>query len=339
MIEITRPGKNTIVLDNPVIIAAGMMGFDSSTYRHLLKVEKLGAMVTAPLSWKPRGPARGTRIVEQSSGFLLHTGLPNPGIRKVVRNYQETWKKSPVPIIAHLMDSRDGDLHSAAQILDGLEGVIGIELGLREDATFDDVEQLIQIVRSACELPLTVKLPLFNAPWLAPAAEDFGADALVVSSPPRGTNRDPISGRLVGGRLYGVFLKPLVLRAVGQIASLVKIPIIASGGIHNAGDARDMIDAGATAVQVDTLLWVAPSEVEIIARNLGGLELTREVGALYDEWEPGLGKTIMMQRKSVRDHSQPQRPDATDPFMEPPPPPEMPLSDDENTLPDEDWLK
>jgi hypothetical protein len=34
--------------------------------------------------------------------------------------------------------------------------------------------------------------------------------------------------------------------------------------------------------------------VEIIARNLGGLEVTRMAGAMADEWHPGLGETAVM---------------------------------------------
>ena len=83
------------------------------------------------------------------------------------------------------------------------------------------------------------------------------------------------------------------------------MPIIACGGVHTADDARDYISAGAKAVQIDTLLWVQPSLVEIIARNLGGLELTRAIGALADEWEPGLGKTQMMKRQRPTPPTQP----------------------------------
>jgi imidazole glycerol phosphate synthase subunit HisF len=69
--------------------------------------------------------------------------------------------------------------------------------------------------------------------------------------------------------------------------------VIGAGGVHNPDDARDFIEAGAVAVQVDTVAWVRPEMVDIIARNLGGLELTRPVDALPDEWRPGLGETAI----------------------------------------------
>lgn len=294
MIEITRPGKYSLVIENPVMIASGMMGFDPTVYRTLLKLDKLGAIVTSAVSLRPRGSARGPRLVTYTGGFLLHTGLSNLGVKRVVKKYSPIWADSPIPIIVHVIATDASEVTHCAEALEGAAGVAGIELGLHDEAPPLQVEQLIEAARKRCQLPLLVKLPLYHARYLAEAAQDAGADALVVASPPRGTERDPQSGRLVGGRVYGPWLKAQVLRAVGQLAPQVTIPLIACGGIHSADDARDFIDAGATAVQIDTLTWIQPSQVEVIARNLGGLELTRRMGALADEWEPGIGKTRLM---------------------------------------------
>ncbi|MBN1566154.1 MAG: hypothetical protein JXA10_20115, partial [Anaerolineae bacterium] len=138
---------------------------------------------------------------------------------------------------------------------------------------------------------------------------------------PRGTTRDPQTGQLVGGRIYGPWLKVQTLRAVGQVARAVDIPVIGSGGIHSADDARDFIEAGAVAVQVDSMTWAEPRALEIIARNLGGLELTRATGALADEWEPGMGETMRLDRQ----HSLGINPyDDEDQAIPPPIPPDLP---------------
>ncbi|MEL7237202.1 MAG: hypothetical protein AAGK74_22055, partial [Chloroflexota bacterium] len=70
-----------------------------------------------------------------------------------------------------------------------------------------------------------------------------------------------------------------------------------AGGIHTQQDARAYIEAGTVAVQVDSVTWVLPRMIEIIARDLGGMVLTRESGALADEWFTGIGKTDVMQRR------------------------------------------
>ena len=102
----------------------------------------------------------------------------------------------------------------------------------------------------------------------------------------------------MSGRVYGPLVKPMILRLVGQMARRLDLPIIGSGGIHTPNDARDYMDAGARAVQVDSVTWVDPRALEMIARDLGGLVLTQPTGALLDEWHPGIGETEKKGKKS-----------------------------------------
>jgi hypothetical protein len=37
--------------------------------------------------------------------------------------------------------------------------------------------------------------------------------------------------------------------------------------------------------------------LEVIARDLGGLVITREIGAFPDEWHPGMGETTRQRRQ------------------------------------------
>jgi dihydroorotate dehydrogenase (NAD+) catalytic subunit len=296
MIELTRTGKNPLLVENPVIVAAGTFGFDHTAYRDLIDLTKLGAMVTNPVSWKPRQIARGPRLVPLPSGVLVHTGLPNPGIRRTIQTYAKRWARSPLPVIVHVIATTASDVGRCAAALDRCEGVAGIELGLHDQADHDEVELVLQAARQETQLPVLVRLPLYSAVHLAGTAQEAGAGALVVAAAPRGTARDPVTGQLTGGRVYGPWLQTQVLRAVGQVAQFVEVPVIGSGGIHTPDDARDFLDAGARAVQVDSVTWAHPRMTEIIARNLGGLELTRAAGALADEWEPGMGKTMWMER-------------------------------------------
>jgi dihydroorotate dehydrogenase (NAD+) catalytic subunit len=292
MIEITS-GKQPLQIANPVIGAAGIFGF-SGEYGRLIDLDKLGAIVTNPVTWKPRRAASGTRVVPLDSGVLVHTGLPNPGMHHVYREYAAKWRNAPAPIIVHIVATTPDEVGKCAQVLEMAEGVVGIEIGLNDQATHRDARLMIGAARQNTHLPLLARLPLYQVAEVAQSAEEAGADALVIAGPPRGTARDPLTGQLVGGRTYGPWLKAQCLRAVGQMAGHVKIPIIGCGGIHNPDDARDYLEAGAIAVQIDTVAWVRPEMVEIIARNLGGLELTRQAGALADEWHPGLGETAAL---------------------------------------------
>ncbi len=321
MIELTRTGKNTLVIENPVIAAAGTVGFDGAAYQDLVDFTKLGAIVTNPVTWRPRYATHGPRVVPLPSGVLIYTGLPNPGVNQVIKTYGARWAHCLAPVIIHVTATTPDDVARAVHSLDRCEGIAGIELGLHDQATSADIAMILQAANDNTLLPLLAQVPLYNALEAARAAEEYGAGGIVVAGPPRGTTRDPESGQLVGGRVYGPWLKAQALRAVGMVARAVEIPVIGCGGIHSPDDARDFLDAGAVAVQVDTVTWVKPRMIEVIARNLGGLELTRTTGALADEWEPGIGNTMLIARGQ-----QPAPPPYDDdtPAIPPPIPPDLP---------------
>ena len=320
MIELTRTGKTTLVIETPVMPAAGTFGFDGAAYRDLIDFTKLGAIVTNPITWKPRRVAHGPRVVPLPSGVLVHTGLPNPGVAATIRQYGGRWARALAPVIVHVAALSPADVSRCLDALDRCEGVAGIELGLHDQAAPDAIMLIIQAALDSTLLPLLVQVPLYSAVESARAAEEAGAGGIVVASAPRGTTRDPVTGQLVGGRVYGPWIKTLALRAVGQVARAVDIPVIGVGGIHSADDARDFLDAGAVAVQVDSLTWAQPHALEVIARNLGGLELTRAAGALPDEWEPGMGQTMKLTRQN---HTAAEQPDDV-PGIPPPAPPNLP---------------
>jgi dihydroorotate dehydrogenase (NAD+) catalytic subunit len=299
-IEITRVGKNTLVLDTPVMPAAGVFGF-GDLYRDLVNIEKLGALVTNPITYQPWQPPAGTRVIPLDAGMLVHTGLSNPGLSKVLAKYRGLWRGLPLPIIVHLVaDTREHVAKSASRI-DAEDAVDAVELGLNDDATPKDAGEFVRAAVQRTEKPVLVRVPLQSAQQMAEVAADNGAGAVVACAPPRGTARDTFTGRLVSGRIYGPLVKPVVLRVVGQLTRRLDIPVIGAGGIHSADDARDYLDAGARAVQVDTVTWIQPNILELIARDLGGLVVTRQAGAFPDEWHPGMGETERQARKQQQE--------------------------------------
>lgn len=300
-IEITRSGKNSLVLETPVMNAAGTFGY-GEVYRDVVNFDKLGAIVTAPVSYEARTAARGTRVVPMDSSVLVHTGLPNPGINKVLRQYRNLWQILALPIIVHLIATTDEQTRKAAARLDEEDGVDAIELGLRDDITWQEASRLVGNAVTKTEKPVMVRLPVSDAYEIADAVVGAGASTLVIAAPPRGTARDPRTGKLVSGRIYGPVVKPIVLNMVGHIAPRVDVPIIGAGGVHSAQDARDYLEAGAVAVQVDSAIWRSPKELEIISRDLGGYIVTRHADALPDEWHRGMGDTEKdeMRRRASR---------------------------------------
>ncbi|MBZ0298323.1 MAG: hypothetical protein K8J31_01205 [Anaerolineae bacterium] len=299
-IEITRTGKDSLFIDTPVMPAAGTFGYGDA-YRNIVRVEKLGAVITNPVTYQPWHPANGTRVIPLDAGVLVHTGLPNPGISKVLSQYRTMWSRMPVPVIMHIVATTPDQVARCASRIEAEEVVTGIELGLNDDTGSQSAQDFVKAVLRNTQKPLMVRLPMQDAYELAEPVAQAGAGALVVTAPPRGTARDPYSGRLVPGRVYGPLIRPIALRMVGHLARRVDIPIIGAGGIHSPQDARDFIEAGARAVQIDSVTWIEPKMLEIIARDLGGLTVTRASDALADEWYLGMGEsTLARRRESMR---------------------------------------
>lgn len=272
--RITRVGKRTLVIESPVMNAAGTLGFGDE-YRDLIDLGTLGAFVTNPITFNAWSPAGGTRVVPLDGGVLVHTGLPNPGVRAVVDQHLAAWERMEIPIIAHIVINQIEEVRGCIGVLDRVEAVEAIEIGLADDISAAEAQWYVSAAKDRAEKPILARIP-FGTPFdVIKAAVDGGADALVISAPPRGTARDS-SGRLVAGRVYSPIIKPIVLRMVGQLARQVRIPLIACGGVHSAQDARDFIEAGAAAVQIDSLAWVDPAAITEIARDLGGMITTQQ---------------------------------------------------------------
>lgn len=303
-IEITRPGKNSLEVQTPVMPAAGTFGY-GEVYREFINIEKLGAIVTNPVTYEMRSPAAGPRVVPLDAGILVHTGLPNPGLNKVLKRYRNLWLMLPVPVVVHLVATTVEQVRKSVARLDVEDSVKAVELGLHDDITWKEAEEFVKAAVERTDKPVLVRVPLMDTYEIAESSADAGAGALVISAPPRGTARDIHTGRLVSGRVYGPLVKPMVLRLVGLLVRRVDVPIIGAGGIHSPQDARDYLEAGARAVQVDSVTWVKPKMLETIARDLGGWTVTREAGALPDEWYLGMGDT---ERDRLRGKRTPENP-------------------------------
>ncbi len=235
-------------LNTPLLNAAGTLGF-SPDLRGDVDLSALGAFVTNPISNRPRTPANGVRLLRYPGGVLLHTGLPNPGLRKVIRQHAARWARAPMPVIAHVLSESPSGVARMVEVLEEVEGVMGIELGL---PPFVDAVTARELARAALgELPLIVRIPLELAFSLPETLAGVGAAAFSLGAP-RGSL--PASGGPVEGRLYGPGVYPLALAAVRALAPL-EVPIIAGGGVYSPEDARAMLAAGAAAVQLDTVLW------------------------------------------------------------------------------------
>jgi dihydroorotate dehydrogenase (NAD+) catalytic subunit len=241
--------KSELFLKAPFMNAAGCLGFAPDAHGPM-ELSRMGAFITNPVSLSARSPANGPRFLSFPGGFLLHTGYPNPGLNSAIRRYASRWKRSPLPVLVHLLAQSAGEIAEMVRKLEGLEGVAGFEIGFPTEA---DAEQVRDFAHAAeGELAVLLRVPLDRAASLADGLRRarFGAVSL---APPRGALPLP-EGGLMQGRLYGPALFPQALAAVQALAR-GGIPVIGAGGVYSAAQAEAMLQAGAIAVQLDAALW------------------------------------------------------------------------------------
>ena len=70
--------------------------------------------------------------------------------------------------------------------------------------------------------------------------------------------RKPLLGNIYGG-LSGPAVKPVALRIVYEASQVVKIPVVAIGGVTELADVLDFLAVGAVAVQVGTAIFADPT--------------------------------------------------------------------------------
>jgi len=243
-----NPGMDELPLNGPVLNSAGTLGFVYNP--RLVGGPPPGAFITAPVSRQARSPSAGHRLVAFPGEFLIHTGLPNPGLRAVIHKYAERWEKSPIPVIVHLIGENPDDVHQMVLQLEEVDGVQAIELGLPPDADGKTTSALVQAASG--ELPVIAQLPLMTGHLLAASARDAGAAGLSLSAPrgrSAGADKQSFTGRIYGPAVY-----PLMLAALDKLLGL-GLPVLAGGGIERIDQILEVLNFGASAVQLDYALW------------------------------------------------------------------------------------
>jgi dihydroorotate dehydrogenase (NAD+) catalytic subunit len=262
-----------LLLRNPVMVASGTFGYGVE-YGEVVDIDRLGAICSKGTTLVARVGNPPPRVTETPAGMLNSIGLQNPGVDAVLGRYAARWAGWQVPVIVNVAGESVEDYVSVARKLDGQPGVAGIELniscpnvgagGLQFALDPAAAGEVTAAVRAATDLPLMVKLSPAAADVraIAKAIEAAGADSISAVNTLSGMAIDRQRRRALLGNTYGGLsgpaLKPVALRVVYEVAQVVKIPIVAIGGVGSLDDVLDYLLAGACAVQVGTAVFADP---------------------------------------------------------------------------------
>ena len=273
-VDLTVDLGRGLVLPNPVLVASGTFGYGIE-YGDVVDVDRLGGICCKGTTLKPRIGNPTPRVTETPAGMLNSIGLQNPGVDAVIEKYAGEWTTWKAPVLVNVAGESVHDYVEVARRLDGVPGVAGIELniscpnvgagGLQFAIDAGAAAEVTAAVRRATDLPLLVKLSpnVADIRPIARAIADAGADALTAINTLSGIavapgRRKPLLGNIYGG-LSGPAVKPVALRIVYEASQVVRIPVVAIGGVTELADVLDFLAVGAVAVQVGTAIFADPT--------------------------------------------------------------------------------
>jgi len=276
-----RVNIGTLILKNPVMPASGCFAYE---YEQALDLSRLGALVTKSVTPKTRIGNPVPRVCETPAGMLNSIGLPSHGQRYFLEEIAPHYCAVSAPLVASVSADTAEEFGMACEVFSA-PGIAAIEANiscpnLEADGrafamSATDTHAALRAMKKRARLPIWAKLTpnVTDIAEIARAAEDAGADALVVANTFLAMAIDPETrkprlGNVMGG-LSGPAVRPLIVRMVFQCHRAVKIPVIGCGGIVTAEDAIEHLLAGATAVQVGTASFLDPAAM---VRIIEGLE-------------------------------------------------------------------
>ncbi|MEK9149785.1 MAG: dihydroorotate dehydrogenase [Candidatus Desantisbacteria bacterium] len=258
-------------LKNPVLPASGTFGYGVE-YEEMVPLGNLSAIITKGLTLKPKEGNSPPRIVETACGVLNSVGLENIGIERFIKEKLPKIRKHNIPVIVNIGGETQVEYEELAGILDK-EDVEALEVNIscpnveKGGAVFGKdpkiAGSIIEKVRKRFSRTVLAKLPpADDISKIALACQKEGADAICLINTIKALAIDietqkPILGGIFGG-LSGPAIKPVALRMVWEVSSILDIPVIGIGGIFSGSDAIEFILAGAVAVQVGTANLVDP---------------------------------------------------------------------------------
>ncbi len=292
---------------NPVFLAAGIMGETGSALKRMAK-NGAGALCTKSVGIDRKEGHNNPTMVEVEGGFLNAMGLPNPGVNEYVeeiKNIKDDLKRMDAKLIGSIYGKDDKEFSRVAEIIEPYVDLIelniscphagegyGAQIGQNPDLSY----KVVSAVKDVVNIPVVAKLTpnVVDIKEIAKTVVEAGADGITaINTLGPGMvidikTKKPILGNKVGG-MSGKAIKPIAIKNVYDIYSVVDVPIIGVGGITTGHDVIEFMMAGANAVQVGTGVYYRGydifnkicDEIEIFLKE-NGLNLKDIIGVAHE---------------------------------------------------------
>ena len=260
-----------IKLRNPFILASGILDVTPSLFFRVAS-SGAGAIVTKTVTLEERKGFDNPVITDAPCGLINSMGLPNPGIKYFVNKYVKSIiDKIDIPIILSIGPSSVKDVYEMSNIvLDS--GLKWIEINascphvkghgltvLGDESMLGEIIRVTKKKLSNFLIFVKISAHITNLAKIAETIFSSGADGIVAINTLRAIaidiwSKKPILGGIFGG-LSGPAIKPVALRCVYELYQYFpEKVIIGVGGISSWRDAIEFFLAGASAIQIGSVI-------------------------------------------------------------------------------------
>jgi dihydroorotate dehydrogenase (NAD+) catalytic subunit len=276
----------SVRLANPVMTASGTAGYGTELAGYF-DLSALGAVVVKSLAafeW-PGNPA--PRLHPTPMGLLNSVGLQGPGVAHWLEHTVPDLVAAGATVVASIWGRTVDEYGRAAELLAAApREVVAVEVNLScpnlegRNAIFahdPELSAAVLAATAACDRPRWAKLSA-NTDRLvdvAGAVRGAGAEAVTCINTVLGMAYDPVTEAPAlgagGGGLSGPAIHPIAVRAVHDVhAALPGLSVIGVGGVATGWDARELLFAGAVAVQIGTATFADPRAPLRVLEELRG---------------------------------------------------------------------
>ena len=261
--------------ENPLILAAGIMGSNASSMNWVLK-SGAGGVVSKSFSLNPNPGYVNPTTVGVYGGVINAIGLSNPGVESFKEELKKVNREGNV-LIASIYGATPDEFESLVLEIESIVDMIELNIscphamegyGASIGQNCDLTHKIVSAAAGASKIPVIAKLTpnVTDITEIAKTCEDAGADCLSLINtlgPGMKINIDaakPVLSNKFGG-MSGRAIKPIAISNVYSVYEAVDIPLIGVGGVYSFEDVVEFIYAGSRAVQIGTAIMDEGVEV------------------------------------------------------------------------------